>query len=526
MPPSKRQAAAQELARSVDAVVVVGGRNSANTTRLASLCRVIQPRTFHIETASELEAESVAGARRVGITAGASTPEDEIAATRRASASLWGDRITAAPGGLRVDQATGAAARAGVQAGDRIVAIDGVPPEDVLDLELAAADGDFALTIVRRGSGSSSAIEVAITPGRGEDHGIGLDNGLGVPVRQCANDCTFCFIAQVPPGLRPSLSLRDDDYRLSFLHGTFVTLTNFDGHDLERIVALRLSPLFVSLHAWDDEARAALMGPCAGPARERLAWLSEQGIETHLQVVLCPGVNDGAILDETVRGLLGIAAGRATAGGVLDVGVVPVSLAKEERGLRRVTAADAAAAVARVEELQRAAAATVGRRFVHAADELYLLLDRLPPPGDAPEQYENGVGICAATLAEADALRLAADVPVALLGGRAAAPVLDEACRRIMAGTGATARVLAVDNELFGPHVTVTGLLGGREVVAALRERPLAAGEWLLAPRTFLPEALGRTLDDFAEAELSAACGGRLGLGHDLAEAAAAIRGA
>jgi len=416
--------------------------------------------------------------------------------------------------GLTVESATGAALRAGVRAGDLIVTIDGVAPEDVLDLELAAADGRFTLEVER--DGRRLAADVVL--GRGEEHGVVLSDVLGVPVRTCANDCTFCFIDQVPAGLRPSLLVKDDDYRLSFLHGTFVTLTNLDDHDVARIAALRLSPLYVSLHAWDDDVRVGLMGPCAGGARERLAELVGRGVDVHLQVVLCPGRNDGAVLDESVRRLADLAR-RDPPGGALDVGVVPVSLAREARGLRRVGTADARAALDQVAALQTELLPRLGRRFVHAADELYLQCGRFPPAGDAPEQYENGVGICAATLAEAARVEVPTAARLALLGGRAAAPVLDEASRLIAARTGAAVRPFVVDNELFGPHVTVTGLLGGREVVALLREQPLAADEWLVAPRTFLPAGLGRTLDDLTEGEVAAACGGRLALGHDLSEA-------
>jgi NifB/MoaA-like Fe-S oxidoreductase len=452
--------------------------------------------------------------------------------------------------GLVVDEVAAAAARAGVRPGDLIVAIDGRPPEDVLDLTLAAADGRFELTLERAGRARTARV----VPRRGEEHGIALRDGLGVPIRRCANDCSFCFVNQLPPGLRPSLAVRDDDYRLSFLQGTFVTLSNVDEHDLERIAALRLSPLFVSLHAWDDDVRARLMGASSRVAREHLVWLVAHGVEMHVQIVLCPGINDGAVLRETVTGLLDLAsapddgagdapehddspghdagyapdadlAGGGARGGVVDVGVVPVSLARPGGELRRVTPADAAAVLALVAEAQGAAVAAVGRRFVHAADELYLATGALPPVGDAPAQYENGIGICAALLADADELTIApTSPPVALLGGTASAPVLAEAACRFNARTDAAVRPFVVDNALFGPRVTVTGLLGGREVLAALRERPLAAGEWLLAPRTFLPAELGRTLDDVTERELAAACGGRLALGDDLATALAAVR--
>ncbi len=432
--------------------------------------------------------------------------------------------------GLVVDEVEGAAARAGLRAGDRIVAIDARPPEDVLDLTVAAADGELVLAVLRGGR----ALDLAVALRPGEDHGISLRDGLGVPVRRCVNDCPFCFVAQVPAGLRPSLSVRDDDYRLSFLQGTFVTLTNVDDHDLERIARLGLSPLYVSLHAWDDDARERLMGPRARSARERLAGLVRRGIAVHVQVVLCPGVNDGAVLRETLAALLELATPgeHATAavddvsprGGVIDVGVVPVSLTVESGGLRRVTPADASAALAVVAETQRAAAARVGRRFAHAADELHLLVGATPPAGDAPEQYENGVGICAASLADVERVTPGATPDLALLSGAAAAPVVAAASLRLAARTAAAARPFVVANRLFGPHVTVTGLLGGREIVAALRERPLAQGEWLLVPRTVAPVGLERTLDDVPLAELAAACEGRLGVAHDLAEAVGTAR--
>ncbi len=432
--------------------------------------------------------------------------------------------------GLLVEAVEGAALRAGLRPGDLIVAIDGVPPEDVLDLTLAAADGDLALAVER----GHRRRELAVPLRPGEDHGIALRDGLGVAVRRCANDCSFCFVAQVPAGLRPSLSVRDDDYRLSFLQGTFVTLTNLDDHDLERIAGLALSPLYVSLHAWDDAVRERLMGPHARPARERLTWLAAHGIALHVQVVLCPGVNDGAALRETLGALLELAApgervlnaddAGPRRGGVVDVGVVPVSLSVPRGDLRRVTPADASAALAVVAAAQAAAVARTGRRFAHAADELHLVVGAMPPAGDAPEQYENGVGICAALLADAGRIEPGETPGLALLSGAAAPPVVAAASLRLAARTGAAARPFVVANRLFGPHVTVTGLLGGREIVAALRACPLAPGEWLLVPRTVVPAGLERTLDDVPLAEIAAVCDGRLAVADDLAAAVAMAR--
>jgi len=410
--------------------------------------------------------------------------------------------------GLPVADVRAAAGRSGLRAGDCLVRINDAVPTDVLDLEMAAADGALWLTVLRDGR----PLDLVVEPAPGEWHGISLGfDGLGAPPRRCRNRCRFCFVDQVPAGLRPELSVKEDDYRLSFLHGNFTTLSNLDDADLARIEELRLSPLYVSLHAWDDEARTSLMGRAAAGTRGALERLAAAGLELHLQVVLCPGWNDGERLAETVARTAALPA-------VVDLGVVPVSLALEG-DLRRVTAEDARTVVDAVEGWQRRYRRERGAAFVHAADEFHLLCGELPPESDAPEQYENGIGMSAALLAEARALRGGPHGPdgVRVLCGTLAAPVIDAAAAWL-APAGAPLAAFPVGNRLFGPHVTVTGLLGGREVLAAVRRRPLAAGEWLLAPRGFLPAALGRTLDDVAEDELAAACDGRLVLAESLSE--------
>jgi NifB/MoaA-like Fe-S oxidoreductase len=274
------------------------------------------------------------------------------------------------------------------------------------------------------------------------------------------------------------------------------------------------------------------MGRAAAGSRAVLERLAGAGLELHLQVVLCPGWNDGDVLAETV-----LRAGALVA--ATDLGVVPVSLA-EEGDLRRVTRADARALLAAVQEWQRGFLERRGDAFVHAADEFYLLAGEEPPAG-APEQYENGVGISAALLAETDALaagwtggRGHGEAPrrprrgvsgVRLLTGTLAAPVLARAAAVLAPAAGVPVRTFVVENGLFGAHVTVTGLLGGREVLEALRRDPLADGEWLLAPRVWLPGDLGRTLDDVAERDLAAACGGRLIVADALGDAFARLSG-
>ena len=452
-------------------------------------------------------------------------------------------RDPASPG-LPVAVVEDAAARAGLEPGDCIVRLNGAAPVDVLDVELAAADDVMWLTVLRDGH----PLDLAIRPHEGEWHGISLGHdGLGASPKVCRNTCRFCFVDQVPAGLRPSLSVKDDDYRLSVLDGNFITLSNLTEADLARIEDLRLSPLYISMHAWEDEARVRLMGRAARGTRAALERLAAAGLEFHLQVVLCPGWNDGDVLAGTI-------AGAASLESVRDVGIVPVSLAAEGE-LRRVSTADAEAVLAAVEKWQARFSRERGAAFVHAADEFYLLCGRMPPASDAPEQYENGVGMSATLLEEAlelaqgwaaggaeagagdkaganeesgaggigrprgDVLRLR------LLTGMLATPVLAEVAGVLQDALGIAAHPFPVRNRLFGPHVTVTGLLGGREVLEALRDKPLADGEWLVAPRAFLPAGLGRTLDDVGEAELADACGGRLVLAGSLIEAFATLSG-
>lgn len=430
------------------------------------------------------------------------------------------EAASAAPG-LRVAAVEAAARRAGLLPGDRIVRLAGATPVDVLDLEDAAADGPLHLTVVR----ADKALEIVVAPGADEWHGISLGwDGIGAKTRVCRNRCRFCFVDQVPAGLRPGLYVKDDDYRLSFLHGNFMTLTNLSEGDMTRIERLRLTPLFVSLHAWDDDARVGLMGEAARGSRRRLERLAADGLELHLQVVLCPGWNDGQVLRETIERCEGLPA-------VADLGVVPVSLATEGE-LRRVRRRDAEDALAVIEERQAACQAGRGAAFVHAADELYLACGRMPPTSDAPEQYENGIGMASALLLDAArpcgyegaAATCRADVAdVRLLCGTLALPVLDEVAAELEGRWGVAVRAFPVENRLFGAHVTVTGLLGGGEVLDALRREPLCRDEWLVAPRVFLPEALGRTLDDVDEGEIAAACGGRLVVADSLTDAFARL---
>ena len=284
------------------------------------------------------------------------------------------------------------AARAGLQPGDEIVAMDGQLPRDIIEYQLLADQAELELD-VRRGGLERL---VRLTRDGGEPLGMELDAALFDRVRTCDNHCEFCFIHQLPKGLRRSLYTRDDDYRLSFLYGNFTTLTRFTEADLERVVTEGLSPLWVSIHATDPEVRARMLRNRRGATSLRwLRALLDHGIEVHGQVVVCPGVNDGPILDDTLAGVLDRYPELAT------VACVPLGVSRfnVETAMRPHTGQEAAGVVDLVERWQDVFLSALGRRLVYASDEYYLLSGRsFPGLGTygGIAQHDNGVGMARA----------------------------------------------------------------------------------------------------------------------------------
>jgi putative radical SAM enzyme (TIGR03279 family) len=281
------------------------------------------------------------------------------------------------------------AARAGLAPGDEIVSIGGRVPRDVIQYRLMVDEPDVEIEVDRGGV----AVTVEVAKGPGEPLGADVASALFDRVQTCDNACEFCFIHQLPPGLRRSLYLKDDDYRLSFLYGNFTTLTRFTEADLERVVTERLSPLHVSIHATDPDVRAAMLRNRRGATSLRwLRALLDAGIEVHGQVVVCPGVNDGAVLDGTLADVLDRYPELAT------LCVVPLGISRFSRSdsLRPHTPGEAAAVVDAVEDWQGVFLAALGRRLAFAADEYYLLAGRPFPPAEAYEgfpMHEDGVGM-------------------------------------------------------------------------------------------------------------------------------------
>jgi putative radical SAM enzyme (TIGR03279 family) len=390
------------------------------------------------------------------------------------------------------------AARAGLQPGDEIVAMDGQLPRDIIEYQLLADQAELEFD-VRRGGLERS---LTVTRAGPEPLGIEVNAALFDRVRTCDNHCEFCFIHQLPKGLRASLYTRDDDYRLSFLYGNFTTLTRFTEADLERVITEGLSPLWVSIHATDPEVRSRMLRNRRGATSLRwLRALLDHGIEVHGQVVVCPDVNDGPILDDTLAGVLDRFPELAS------VACVPLGVSRfnVETTMRPHTPTEAGEVVDLVEGWQHVFLRALGRRLVYAADEYYLLAGRsfplLDTYGDVA-QHDNGVGMVRAFEArfhgrrDAPAggpggffqsvdgapasgyraprapgtvtLRPRAGAPVTVLTGTYGAGVIGP----LVAATDPGAEVLAVPNGFFGGNIGVAGLLTGADLIAALGAAP------------------------------------------------------
>ncbi len=379
------------------------------------------------------------------------------------------------------------AAVAGLRPGDVLVTAEGHPLRDEIDWRWYA-DGPSA--VVGLADGSSLVLERE----PGQPWGVSFESPVFDYIRTCENRCGFCFMAQLPPGMRPALTLRDDDFRLSFMSGNFITLTNIGDEDVARIVEQRLSPLYVSLHAVDPAIRERLLCARSDRALSRFDELVANGIELHTQLVLVPGVNDGEQLDRTLAWL-------AERDCVASIGIVPVGYtAHQDRVVRSFEAADEAlAVVSQVQRWRDAFLARDGSRTVHLADELYLAAGVEVPPASHYEgfpQIENGIGMVRHFLDQAAAAPPVGDRRLTLLTGELFAPVL--------ARWAPGARVLGVANGFFGGNVSVAGLLTSRDVVDAIREDG-ARGEYVLPDVMFNEEGL--TLDDVPSADLGAMSG-------------------
>jgi putative radical SAM enzyme (TIGR03279 family) len=357
----------------------------------------------------------------------------------------------------------------GLRAGTELISVNGRELEDFLDWEFLTADEEFLLH-VRQPDGEE--IEFEIERPLGEPMGVDLEPPR---VRRCANRCDFCFVDGLPEGLREGLYIRDDDYRLSFRYGHFVTLTNLKQKDVDRIIEYRLSPLYVSVHATDPVIRRyVLRNPLAHDIVPLMRQMADHGIRFHTQIVMSPGVNDGEVLEQTLRDLYEFGSE------VEGCSVVPVGLTEFSKHhlCREPTQDECRAAVASVERWAERARRERGHPWAYGADELYLRAGlELPPAASYGEfdQVENGVG--AVRWLQRRIEESVSEFPrmegrrIAVVTGSAMAPLMPQVVEPLARATGAIIEVVPVVNTLFGKTVTTAGLLPGEAIRAALQER-------------------------------------------------------
>jgi putative radical SAM enzyme (TIGR03279 family) len=383
-----------------------------------------------------------------------------------------------------------------------LVAINGHVLRDVIDYYFHAADERLELEIERAGT----RLALAVERGYGEGLGVRFTDDVFDGIRRCNNRCSFCFVDQLPPGLRPSLYVKDDDYRYSFLHGNFITLSNWTEEVWERVAEQQLSPLYISVHTTNPDRRNQLLSnPDAPDIGQQLRRLAGMGIEAHTQIVVMPNLNDGEQLEQTVRDLTSLFPA------VASIGVVPVGLTKYHTGdIRLLTPEEERAIVDSVIGWQRENRRELGVGLVYPSDELYLRTGRSVPPAeeyDGFPQLENGIGLVRQLLDEWETLRREWARPplsgrASLVCGTLIAPTMGRICHELPKVTGVDLNTVPVTNELLGSTVTVSGLLAGQDVGYGLQGRD--SGAAVFAPKAMFGSEGQVTLDGMTAGDIEA----------------------
>jgi putative radical SAM enzyme (TIGR03279 family) len=390
-----------------------------------------------------------------------------------------------------------------LEPGDAVLSIDGKVLEDIFDYEYYI-NSESILMVVRKKNGEEWELEIE---NEYEDLGITFENGLMSEYRSCRNNCIFCFIDQMPPGMRETLYFKDDDSRLSFLQGNYVTLTNMSDHDIKRIIEFKLAPINISVHTTNPVLRCKMLhNRFAGEALQKIRQLYEAEIPMNGQIVLCKGVNDGEELERTIRDL------SEYLPYMESVSIVPVGVSKYREGLYPLEALngeDARNVLKIVERWQKKLYEAHGSHFIHASDEFYILAGlQLPEENqyDGYIQLENGVGMIRlleeevlAALAKLEGDNQSEEISIAT--GKLAAPYIEKHAKKVMEKfPGRTVRVYTITNEFFGEQITVAGLITGQDLIKQLKEQKLGS-------RLLLPECMFRSgeevfLDDLTRTDV------------------------
>lgn len=413
----------------------------------------------------------------------------------------------------------------GIEPGDRLLSINGQEIEDIFDYQYYVEDGELLL-LIEKPDGEQWELEIEKDPD--ESLGIGFGEGLMDEYRSCCNRCIFCFIDQMPPGMRDTLYFKDDDSRLSFLQGNYVTLTNMSEHDIDRIIRYRLEPINISFQTTNQELRCRMLhNRFAGDALKKVDLLYQGGIEMNGQIVLCKGVNDGEELERSIRDLTGYLPL------LRSVSVVPVGLTRFRDGLYPLdpfTKEDAQKVLEVIHRWQKKIYDEYGLHFIHAGDEWYLLAEEEVPEEERYDGYlqlENGVGMLRLLFNEFDE-RLAemkGDDRIRELSaatGKLAFPYIKRMAERIEEKyPGVKIHVYCIRNDFFGERITVSGLVTGQDIMAQLKGKEL--GSTLLLPCNMLKADEDVFLDDLTVKDVSDALQVRIDIvkssGRDLADA-------
>jgi putative radical SAM enzyme (TIGR03279 family) len=402
------------------------------------------------------------------------------------------------------------AAEIGFEPGDAIIAINGTRPRDLIDYQFLCADEVLELEVLDV-AGKSHLVE--IEKDYDDDLGLEFETALFDGLIQCNNRCPFCFIDQQPPGKRQSLYLKDDDYRLSFLYGSYLTLTNLTQKDWDRIEQMRLSPLYVSVHATEPDIRTRLLkNHRAGQILEQLKWFQERRLQIHAQVVVCPEINDGIHLERTLLDLAQFYAGEVPA--VASVAVVPVGLTRfrpKEDELTPVSREKAVEVIRQVQMLQNKFRHQLGSTFAWLADEWFLIAGEELPPESHYEDYPqigNGVGSTRQFLKQfegiaSEKLPRRVEIPRCLtwVVGNAVEKAFEPLVQKLNAVEGLEVRLVALSSDYWGQEITVTGLLTGQDLLEGLKGKDL--GDAILLPSLMLKQGDTCFLDDMRVEELA-----------------------